>query len=63
MAEPLVLPVTDCAAGIDVKAAYNTRFANGDVTELFEWVIDGSGKPRLVYYHVSAGTTIPAGAK
>ncbi|HEY6333331.1 MAG TPA: hypothetical protein VI756_28665 [Blastocatellia bacterium] len=46
-------------APVHVRAVYNTRFSNGEATELFDWVIDDNGRPRLVHYHVSGGTTIP----
>jgi hypothetical protein len=49
-------------APVHVHAVYHTRFTNTDATELFDWAIDGNGKPRLVLYHVWEGTTMPGNA-
>lgn len=41
---------------VNVNAVYNTKFAKGDATEYFVWIIDGDGSAKLASYRVSPGS-------
>ena len=45
--------------GGEVRFVYNTKFQNGDATELFTWHSDGQ-KAALVMYKIQPGTVKPS---
>lgn len=46
----------------EVRLVYNTKYAKGDATEQFTWLVDGN-EAKLLLYKVSPGTVKPSYGK